>query len=94
MVKKSDIGDATKDDSVSAAKVVQLSSKALRRKKVSFISLSTILEPQDKAAGQKRTSFGRRITTAPGSTPKAKPGKQLQTHGNALIFALLATTDA
>jgi len=36
MVKKSDIGDATKDDSVSAAKVVQLSSKALRRKKVSF----------------------------------------------------------
>ena len=35
MVKKSDVGDATKDDSVSAAKVAPVSSKAIRRKKVS-----------------------------------------------------------
>lgn len=93
MVKKSDIGDATKDDSVSAAKVVQLSSKALRRKKVSFTLASTILEPKDKAAGEERTSRSRRTTTAPGSTPKANPGKLLLNHGNTLLFALLATIE-
>jgi hypothetical protein len=37
MVKKSDVGDATKDDSISAAKVVSVSSKAIRRKKVSTL---------------------------------------------------------